>query len=776
MTAIMLPALFAACTNDDFTEIGQDTATLNGRKVVGNVTLNVEADANTRLAYGANGYTWEDGDEIGACLMDQITSDYNTADKKWSERFDLVDYIQTNYKFTRDAEANWTTEAKMCEGNYFFVYPYDANKGVRDAYEFDATAQVLEGTDNTSLKKAYVKNNSFVGYGKVVAGDAATESVAVPMVPVFGSTGFTLKNTGTGTYKIEKIVLRGTKVIATATVNPTGCTTNTQYSTNVQSDNSTAYQTWTTWFNVAQYTSDGEEKRGSSVGLYDPAWDAYDKTAAMKDVLDYASGSETIEVTLSAGNSVATQQSINIIAMVAPQELGAATNTTEALLDIYTDKGMIKDIQLNKRYQTMDEVTNVLTDLALTSLGTGNKVEITFDDTSLDVPNELNVASSVDLAALVHWNAKKATDITATLEGDINITKAIYDELAASNIKTATLTGAHKVTIDADVPAGALDRFTFASGATVEVKGTQVLAKNNGATNITVATGATLNVTADATATIINKGALNVSAKLTNAVTNNGVAKIAANGQIVTSIANVGSASAAATIENAGTIVTLTNSNAFSSVTNDGTIVSGTNAGVITNNGTATLTSNTGTIYAKGTSATDAGDNSGGSLVITQLDERGNYKTATGQVGAIVQEIASASTTTIDKERANTIWLTGTLSVDPNKSAQGAIQDVDYSDITIYAKSAKAEISGTDGAQKFEVAALKIAAASALVINKTTVAMPNGAKVTMEGVANKKAYFTINSNAGVTVDGSAITDGDITDIDANNIFNNYSNK
>ena len=187
LTAMVLPALLAACTNDDFESLSQTAPSIEGRAMVDNVTLNVLPSAGTRLAWDGE-YSWKEGDEIGACLMDQITSSYNTPNALWHQRFDLVNYIQTNYKFTRGEgeTADWTTEAKMCEGNYFFVYPYNANKGSRDAYSFELDAQVLEGTDNASLMKAYTDNNAFVGFGKVVAGDTEGESVAVNMIPVFG--------------------------------------------------------------------------------------------------------------------------------------------------------------------------------------------------------------------------------------------------------------------------------------------------------------------------------------------------------------------------------------------------------------------------------------------------------------------------------------------------------------------------------------------------------------------------------------------------------------
>ena len=595
LTAMVLPALFAACTNDELASIGQNAETMNGRKMAGNVTLSfdLENNADTRLAYGSNGYTWEKDDQIGACLMDEISSNYNAANKTWSERFDLTNYIQTNYKFTRDAEGKWNTEAKLCEGNYFFCYPYNANMGLRDAYEFNVASQTMTNTTTEALQEAFAKNNAFMGFSKVVASDAQVESLGIDMVSVFGATGFTLKNTGTETYKIEKIVLRGTDVISSATLNPITCTKLIQYNSNEDATS--------TEFNVAQYVGDGSDVQ------YVDNFYAYNKTSALRDVLDYGTGS-SVEVVLTAGNVVKSNQSISVIAMMANK----AITTGGAILDIYTDKGMIRNIDLSKRYtanSTGATTTNVLTDVALASVGSGNKVKVTFDDTSIDVPSELEVYSNDDLASLIHWNATVATPITATLKADVTITKAMYDELAASQITTATLSGAKVVTIAADVPAAALDRFTYTSVSKIIVKGTQTLTSTaNTTAAIEVAKGATLNVNGNAigaaqVASITNNGTLNVNANLTAATTNNATMSIAA-GKTVSALTNKG------TVTNAGVITTLTNNapdlqkGLPAAITNTGTVVGGTNAGTITNNeGKVTVTTNTGTIYANGKSA-----------------------------------------------------------------------------------------------------------------------------------------------------------------------------
>ena len=791
LTAMMLPALFAACTNDDFESLNQSVPSVDGRALVGNVTLNVNAGVDTRLASDGKNYTWEAGDEIGACLMDELqTSNYHQPYTTWSDWFTLTGYIQTNYKFTRGEgeNAEWTTEAKLCEGNYFFAYPYDANQGLRTAYAFSAAAQVLEGTDNASLLKAYTKNNAFVGYGKVVAGDADSESVAVDMIPVFGSTGFTIENTGTQSYTIERIVLHGTKVSNVAVVNPISCTKATQYNVNNPAN--------ATHFNVAQYTEDLSEEV-SVGGEYDSNWTDYNATAALRDVLDPRAGD--VEVVIKGGKTIAQGESVNVIAMVYPAEVSAydvnTTSTqTEILLDIFTDKGVIQNIALNKRWTKEDGTTNVLTDKALNGLGNSEKVKVTFDDTAFDKPNEMPVGSEADLANLIHWNAETAAPITANLTADVHITKAMYEELAGSVITKATLTGAYAVTIDADVADGALDAFTFGNTITgVTVKGTQSMAKSCGAP-VTVDAGATLNITEDVTLAknIRNNGTLNVNANVKGTsieVRNNAAMSVAAGKSIAEGVKIINGLSVyvPGTITNAGTIVKLAND--FGTVTNTGVIGEeksvndldiSYNKGVINNDGKVFLAWNNGDIYANGTSTTRIKDNAqssvDGNLIITDLEEDGNILTGTTK-GNIVQEITKDTDTDAVDTRANTLWLSAALKVEKT-DADGNYVEVDLTKdmkngaMKLVATSANARINGNN--QKFRMAAIEVNKDAKLVLNNIQMTISAAANVTMKGEVNHEATLTINSNACLQVVGGTDEIKILGDATYNNLDNNSS--
>ena len=471
LTAFALSALFASCAKE---ELPTGKVETSERAIVENVIFS--ETAATRLSYNGE-YNFEAGDQIGACLMDEITGSYASSSAKWYQKFDLVDYIQTNYKFTRDAEGNWETEAKMCEGNYFLAFPYNANSGLRKAYTFECADQVLAGTDDASLKEAFVDNNSFVGYAPVAKGDRDHESVAIDMAPVFESTGLVLFNTGSQSYTIEKIVLSGNKVSAKAVVKPSRVKSEVNNAGNFDFEN--------------------------------------------KDVLDYTDATKRIEVALVGGNTVASNSSIRVIVMSAPSEK-LTTDAKEAVLEIHTDKGLIRGIDLSHKYtaangdndNTGKDAINVTTDKALGQLGAAEVVTVTFDDTSLDVPVEMDINNADELMRFIQWNSNvNKVNAVANLLTNVNLTAEMYNILKTKyvdNGSTFAFKGGKQVTINADVEDGAINWVKF-ENASVVVKGTQTITNDEFASAVTVNSGATLNVNVAVANTITNKGTLNVN-------------------------------------------------------------------------------------------------------------------------------------------------------------------------------------------------------------------------------------------------------------------------
>lgn len=775
MTAMALPLFFAACANDELEVVSNEAALQDGRAAVENVTLNFGEGVESRLAYNPSNksYVWDESDQIGACLMDEISANYGTykysGDAYWSQRFTWVDYIQTNYLFNRDADGNWTTEAKMLEGNYFFHAPYNKNMALRDAYTFGCADQTLANTTTAALLDAYADNNAFIGYGRVKQGNEDGESVKVDMVPVFGATGFTLENVGTKDYKISKIVLRGNKVFTTAKVDPTIANTNVANyyaGSNMGGFNVDNYLGISNAWAGGDYNNDGR----------------FNGTAALKSVLVYG-GSDRVEVKLAAGNALNSKKSINLIAMVAPATVAA---DGDAVLDIHTDKGLIRNIQLYQKnlpsnnglvQSGSNKAVNLVTDKALTALAAGDKVLVQFDNTALDVPATMDIYGTDELAALIHWNAATSAPITANLRTNVTITKAMAQELANSQITGATINGnSWTVSVAADAPANALDAFTYSNVSRIYVNGTQNLAKANGAAVIEVR--GTLNVTGDRKdfGEIVNYGTLNINNHVNGGTIKNYGAMAVTAGKTILAAADVQNGlpwSYVGTIENAGTIKNLQNSS-YGIVNNTGVVGTADladelydeasyNAGTINNNveGEVYLNVNNGKVYANNKS-TSRMYNNAGYIIITNLDEDGNILAAT--MGNIVEEVAEPTYTDVLDVRANMIWLSSTLKAkDADKDADGALDAVQLKGengwVNVVAKSANAQITGN--LQYLTVRTLTIEDGKKLVLNKVKVATQEEYIVMLGGTdsnPNNYAMITINSNARLksndTADGS----------------------
>lgn len=330
---------------------------------------------------------------------------------------------------------------------------------------------------------------------------------------------------------------------------------------------------------------------------------------------------------------------------------------------------------------------------------------------------------------------------------------------------------------------------------------------------------ATLNIAGNLTLAknIENYGTLNVNAKVSVSsglylyIYNYSQMNVAAGKEIVENvkvmngdpITNI----AFGTITNAGMIRRLVNPigiGAYGYVINTGII--GTEASVgdletneesvnhgrIDNNesGRVFLNINTGDVYANATSTTRINDNSTGNIIITELDfNDGNFLTASDKMGNIVQEIAeNASTSTVDV-RANTLWLSATLTVDET-NADGEYTNVDLTGtrmrngaVTVVATGANARISGnysTEADQRFKIKAIEVEADATLVLNNvfaTILTADKGGNVTMSGAANRPATLTINSNAvlRVTGDGDGTKQIKVKGDSSNNVLDNNSN-
>lgn len=134
LSGLVLPALFAACTADEFVaEQGAVKTDLSNRPVVGNVALDF-GDSETRAMSADRNFNAIDfvagEDGFGARIIDAMKVDASREDASGAIvpqlAYDITDgYASSNYKYTYGTDGKWNTSALMVEGNYMFYFPYN---------------------------------------------------------------------------------------------------------------------------------------------------------------------------------------------------------------------------------------------------------------------------------------------------------------------------------------------------------------------------------------------------------------------------------------------------------------------------------------------------------------------------------------------------------------------------------------------------------------------------------------------------------------------------
>lgn len=277
LAALAIPALLAACSQDEFTENATNQKVdLSNRKVLENVVLNFgDADALTRGTIGTtayNSYKWTSEDGVGACIIDAPAA---------AGGYEIQDYISSNYKYYYTADNQWKTDALMVEGNYMFYSPYSEKHLVRSniVAEVPTTQNVLTKTDdNNPIKEFYESGNTvFVGY-KFLPAEEQPKVIDVTMRHIFAYPLFTLTNL----YNTEKdenkpAVYPEIKIVKVVLKAAKGGDFNVGF--------------------VANNTNI-EAKLKAAAGGNGLVWDA-DKhtTAATEDILDVATDAEGNEIT-----------------------------------------------------------------------------------------------------------------------------------------------------------------------------------------------------------------------------------------------------------------------------------------------------------------------------------------------------------------------------------------------------------------------------------------------------------------------------------------------
>ena len=520
-TALM--ALFAACTNDDFisNEQGIQSGEATMRPSV-DVTLNVLGDgegADTRLYFDGNRYQWEVGDTIGALLMDNVIAEANGEAIRphddieqwekmaWTSRYELVDYINTNYPFVRQSDKTWTTNAKMLEGNYFFAFPFASYSGNREAIH-SLGEQVQNGSTMEAVQEAYAKNQFFIGYSRIFAGTEGGDvmNASLDMTSVLGPVYVQVQNTGNKPFTVQKIVLESTDFNTLIKINPTkavydgenvgvGEDKNGIYNLNGSKPNPAWTIKESKYFNYANYeedyANDFKERYASAADIHvlgdelvnnTKKSSNYNRQEALRAVIEGIEGvpgaDKRAELTVVGADPLYGDVSASVTQTFVVMANGnykydETNRDNPVMLTIYTDRGMVGPVNISAINSEVNggavdtdgdgkkDVT-VISQNAVTEINPGNGkniVTLEIDDNSVQEPWNMNVYNNDDLLKYIEWN-KAATTLrvfTAELQNDVTLTKEMSDLLTQMNSKLLVNTNGKKLMIAEDAASNILD-------------------------------------------------------------------------------------------------------------------------------------------------------------------------------------------------------------------------------------------------------------------------------------------------------------------------------
>lgn len=207
LTAMALPALFAACTAEDIVNEGANT--LQQRPMVENLTLKVVEGAESRYAVdGASSlkFNFETGDKIGAAIIDE----YQPGVKP--ENWDVIPSLAGNTPFTYSASAGeWSApeDLPLGLGHYLFVYPYNRADVNRAAVSYELpVVQKLYTEENGDIDlNAAIEANNKSFYSTVVT-SSDIEDLDVDLKNLYAYPKFVINfDNGEKVTTVSKVVL-----------------------------------------------------------------------------------------------------------------------------------------------------------------------------------------------------------------------------------------------------------------------------------------------------------------------------------------------------------------------------------------------------------------------------------------------------------------------------------------------------------------------------------------------------------------------------------------
>jgi hypothetical protein len=192
---MVLPALFAACTNDEI--VDSQSPSLDGRALLDpNFTITVNGEADTRFSWTEDGYKWNDftaNDKFSAGLL----ADANAAN------------VLTNYVFSTKDGSAYTTTSQMVEGVYmFYSYPGFEKNAKSEPVAFDLTSQVSTDLTKPADVVNAEKGQLFIAPLYQLEAETANNKLGLQFISYWSTAVIPVSNISAKPFKIARIVLR----------------------------------------------------------------------------------------------------------------------------------------------------------------------------------------------------------------------------------------------------------------------------------------------------------------------------------------------------------------------------------------------------------------------------------------------------------------------------------------------------------------------------------------------------------------------------------------
>lgn len=386
---------FAACQNEELVTDDKATAPVLGREQI-NLTL-APADGTTRMINDNGVFEWEDGDELGACLVDVATVGQAGNDAHMG-----------NYKFQYNLQnKEFTTASTVSKGVYVFYYPYnEENTTTREGILVKELPARQEWDANGDKMMA----NNFMVSPVVNLGGYEGNALTLPMTmrSIYNYGLLNIKNSTEDAFEIQKIIIE-------ITGGSESFKLGTKLAPYTISDNTALLVDLTTGAGTI------EEKFEKADALYTT------KPGLLKSWIDATNDPEST-------NSLAIDA---LTETTGVQVAAGATASTRVLIPAgeYTAANFKIKVYTSAGYQEFTIDTDITTAVDDTELQLANGVKTTFnlDVETVSAPPTLDIISENDFIASMKGVGNA---VTVKMGSDVELTAAAVEAIPAGTTVT----------------------------------------------------------------------------------------------------------------------------------------------------------------------------------------------------------------------------------------------------------------------------------------------------------------------------------------------------